>query len=511
MTRITRREFIRAAGGFVSAATIAPALLSRAGADEVRKPNILFLMTDQHHHGVLGCAGDPLVKTPNLDKLARDGVRFTNAVCATPFCSPTRASLITGLWPHTHGIQKNVQGKGVGLTDSAVFTEQILFDKGCRTAQMGKWHLGDTAALRCYKALGHDYYPETHKQYLKGIPEDKWDKPRDGDVVIGDVCYTPAMAEFCEKWTRETARSPQNLSTIGRSLIPPEYQYESWLADKCIDLIKKYRDDSFMITWSVSPPHAPWVVPDPYYSMYDPARIPMSPSHGDKPAAAYIDSEPSRFAAGLGEKGLRERLRCYYGQVTFMDALVGRILDALKAQGLDNDTLVIYTSDHGDMQTSHGMTDKSIVAFYEEILRVPLIARYPRTIKPGKVLNAHANSVDLMPTFLDFAGQSIPKGIHGVSLKPLLEGKAADDDRPGFCERGQSIPGTSRMIRTHDWKYCVYGANRRELFDLTNDPYERHDLSADGSRKPIIEELHKRLRQQMEKTNDPALDLLPKA
>jgi len=194
-----------------------------------------------------------------------------------------------------------------------------------------------------------------------------------------------------------------------------------------------------------------------------------------------------------------------------MDALIGRILDALKAQGLENDTLVIYTSDHGDMQTAHGMTCKSIQAFYEEILRVPLIARYPKTIKPGKLIDTHANSVDMMPTLLDFVGQPIPKGVQGVSLKPLLEGKASDDDRPAFCERTQSPTNVSRMIRTPDWKYSVYAANRRELLDLKNDPCEIKNLADDEKRKPIVEEMHKRLRQQMERTSDPALDALPKA
>lgn len=510
MTRITRREFIKAAGGFVSAATIAPGLLSRSGAAEPRKLNVLLLMTDQHNHGVLGCAGNPVVKTPNLDKLAAGGARFTNAVCATPFCSPTRASLITGLWPHTHGIQRNVQAKGAGLTDSALCTEQLLFDKGYQTAQMGKWHLGDTANLRCYKSEGQAYTEGTYREFLKGVSRDKWHKPREGETQIGDVCYTPEMAKFHAIWTQETKRSGQDLSTIGRSLVPPEYQYESWLADCCVDLIKKYRDDNFMITWSVSPPHAFWIVPDPYYSMYDPAKIPLSPSFGDHPPA-YADSEPTRMAKGMGTLGLRERQRCYYAQVTMMDALMGRILDALKAQGLEKDTLVVFTSDHGDMQTAHGMTDKSIPGFYDEILRVPLIARHPTHIKPGKVIDTHANSVDLMPTLLDFTGLPIPKAVQGVSLRPLLEGKAADDDRPAFCERTQNPVSYCRMIRTRNWKYSVFAEGRRELFDLKNDPYEITNLADDEARKAIVQELHKRLRQQMEKTADPVLERLPKA
>ncbi len=129
MTRFTRREFIRAAGGFVSAAALAPELL-RAAEQHGGRFNILFLMTDQQNHSVMGCAGSPIVKTPNLDRLARQGARFTKAICATPFCSPTRASLITGRWPHTHGVVANVKPRMKGLTDGVVATEQLLWGNG---------------------------------------------------------------------------------------------------------------------------------------------------------------------------------------------------------------------------------------------------------------------------------------------------------------------------------------------------------------------------------------------
>ncbi|MDI6828994.1 MAG: sulfatase-like hydrolase/transferase, partial [Armatimonadota bacterium] len=125
--RYTRREFIKAGSGFLCAYTLAPHLLEAA---QAKKTNILFLITDQHHHHALGCAGNPLIKTPNIDKLAAEGARFTNAVCATPFCSPTRASFLTGQWPHTHGVVRNIEKNDVGLKNDVIASEQILFDKG---------------------------------------------------------------------------------------------------------------------------------------------------------------------------------------------------------------------------------------------------------------------------------------------------------------------------------------------------------------------------------------------
>ncbi|RKY04701.1 MAG: hypothetical protein DRP66_11380, partial [Planctomycetota bacterium] len=159
------------------------------------------------------------------------------------------------------------------------------------------------------------------------------------------------------------------------------------------------RNRNFMLTWSASPPHALWIAPDPWYSMYDPAEVPAPKTLADPAPQAYAKSGPAKKGKYLGEKGFREMIRCYYAQVSMIDAYIGRLLDALDETGLSENTLVIYLSDHGDMQGSHGgMLGKSVPAFYEEIVRVPMIMRLPGVIEAGKVVNAHANSVDLLPT-----------------------------------------------------------------------------------------------------------------
>ncbi|NOZ20974.1 MAG: sulfatase-like hydrolase/transferase, partial [Planctomycetes bacterium] len=235
MIGFTRREFIRTAGGFVSAATLGAAPRD-AQAQEGRRFNILFLMTDQHNPSVMGCSGNPIVKTPTMDKLAADGVRFTNALCSTPFCTPTRASLVTGLWPHTHGLVRNVQAGEKGLMDDAVTTEQILFDKKYETFHMGKWHLGPTTDLRCYRKETEILSKKAYRQFLKDNIKGKRHEPREGEVKIGEVAYLPEMAKFHNVWKDEKQRSRQDLSIIGRFLRPPELNYESWLAGRCIDL-----------------------------------------------------------------------------------------------------------------------------------------------------------------------------------------------------------------------------------------------------------------------------------
>ncbi len=513
MVEITRRDFIKAAGGFVSAAALSPGLLGEALAQESKRFNILFLMTDQHCHSVMRCAGNQVVHTPNLDRLAAEGARFTSSVCATPFSSPTRASFITGQWPHTHGIVKNVDGNKVkGLDDSVIATEQVLHDKGHRTFHMGKWHLGNPVDLRCYRRERDLVSTDAYRQVRKSLHEDQWYKVRSGETQIGDVAYTAEMAEIHKRWAEEKNRAEQDLTVIGRHLLPAEYSFESWLTDRCIDLIRKYGDDNFMITWSVSPPHAAWIVPDPYYSMYDPSKMPLPASWGEIPEV-YKDSSAGHFSSRMGEKRIREMLRCYYGQVTMMDWCIGRILDALQEHDLEKDTLVVFTSDHGDMQGAHGMVCKSLPGYYDEIVRTPLIVRYPGKVKPGAVIDTHVNSVDLAPTFLDYAGVQIPNSVQGVSLRPLLEGKVRNDDRPAFCERGLGSEkgGWSRMIRTHEWKYAYFADGRRELFNLARDPHEMKNLADDSSAAADMKSLHKKLIDQAEKSKDPALQFLAKA
>ncbi|MBM4046265.1 MAG: DUF4976 domain-containing protein, partial [Planctomycetes bacterium] len=509
MRHVTRREFIKSAGGFVSAVGLGSAARG-AQAQRRERFNVLFLMTDQHDASVMGCAGNPVVKTPNLDKLASEGVRFTRAVCATPFCSPSRASLVTGLWPHTHGLVRNVQPNEKWLTDETTTTEQILFDKGCETFHLGKWHLGPTTDVRCYRKDAEKTSGNAYREFLKSAPREKWHTAREGEVKIGEVCLTPEMARFHSTWQKEERKPQQDVSIIGRFLRPAEYTLEWWLADRCIELIRKYEDENFMITWSVSPPHALHIVPDPYYSMYDPARVPFPKSWEDRPEA-YQPHISARMGAMMGEKNVREYLRCYYGQVTLMDELIGRILSALKEAGLERHTLVLFTSDHGDMQAAHGMVEKSVPAYYEQIVRVPFLMRYP-TIKPGRVINQHVGSVDVMPTLLEFAGMPIPKGAQGTSLKSLVEGKTNEDDRPGFSERGKGERATSRMIRTKRWKYSYFVfRERRELFDLETDLHEMSNLAESAEHRTILADLHKQLREQMEKSDDPALALVPKS
>jgi arylsulfatase A-like enzyme len=517
---------------------------TRAAAQTTRPAgpvNILLIMTDQHNIGVLGFNGNPLVKTPNLDRLAAQGTRFTQAICPTPFCSPTRASIRTGQWPHTHGITFNVApdpkankdrpqrraaadaprerrrpakraDRKPGLSDEQVVLDDLLFEKSYAVEHLGKWHLGPLADLHCYKDKGtEDADRVAYAKWLQDQGGSAIDRvARPGETFANDsggVFLRDAVVRSRDTLASGPAEMTEEVKSVGRSAIAAHAQFETWLADRAIDWMDKHAGGPFMLTYSVSPPHAPWVAPDPFYSMYDPAKIILPPTFSDHPAV-YRNTQAVRMGAAAGEAGFREQMRCYYAQVTEMDEQIGRLLARLHQLGLDDKTLVIFTSDHGDMQGAHGMMGKSMHGFYEEIVRVPMIFRFPPTIPAGKALNMQASSVDLMPTMLDYAGQPIPGSVQGRTLRGFLDGKQKPDDAPAFCERGLDGPSALRMIRTTDWKYCAYGDGRRELFYLSADPGEVKNLAQASECKPQREKLEEQLLAWMERTKDPALKTL---
>ena len=514
-----RRLFLTLLTAFAAASLSAKA--EEPSRNVGKRFNILWLIADQHMQSIMGCAGNPVVKTPNLDALAAAGARFANATCVTPFCSPTRASFISGQYPHTHGIVQNVAGDDTrALSGRYPCVENILFERGWSALHLGKWHLGWERDLVCYP--GTETYQESHdryeKEFLLPAGEKAYDEPRPGEVVSGKLALTKEMAAAQvlkpnRSAKKKAGKAPgaaleESAPVIGRSLVKPDYTYESWLAGQCIRLLEKNKDHNFILTYSISPPHPPFICPAPYYDMYDPATMPWPKNADDRPAA-YKNLIAARNGWNMSDQNKREYLRCYYGQVTMVDAIMGRILAALKSLGLEDDTLVIYTSDHGNNLTSHGFLDKTSGSFHEELLRVPLIFRYPGHIRAGSVFQSKAESLDLMPTLLDYAGAPVSGNVQGRSLRPVIEGRAPDVFDFAVCERGLGDSNRfSRMLRTAEAKYCYYSDGSRELFDLAKDPYEMKNVADDPAYRSLRVRLHAMMCEQMKKTTDPALPRL---
>ena len=490
MPSLTRRSAIPTlAGGLASIA---------APAD--RQPNVLVVVSDQLHHRALGCAGNEVIQTPHLDRLASQGVRFENALCPTPFCSPTRASLMTGLFPHQHGIVTNLRDDSPGLNPDVPTTEQALASAGYLARQFGKWHLGDRAFVNAY---GQD--PEqSYRQHFRSIARDMPAPPsgpisRVGRPIFPIEAVQAANAKF-------DGNGPSN-TWIGRTDVPVEHTEEAWIADRAIETLAQLAGKPFFMTVSFPAPHALWVINEPYYSLHERQRIRL-PANRDSVRGVDRETPAWRFGQLLGTDGMREYLGVYYGMVSMMDANLGRILAELERLGEEDKTLVVFTADHGDMQGGHGMYDKTSYSMYEETTRVPLLLRYPGKIPAGKTIKTHAGTCDISPTILDYLGLGAPETLAGQSLRRFIDG-SEDRGRPMFAERDRSAWGSEgpphfqRLIRTHDWKYCYHSRGDSQLYDLANDPGETRNLIDDGASRSAKQKMHAELVRWMKATRDP--------
>lgn len=519
MSTQTRREFLQSAGAAAAAFGGATASLREAMAAPARaqrkRPNVLFLMCDQLNANLLSCYGGP-IPTPHIDRIAREGVRFTQATCPTPFCSPTRASIITGMYPHAHGIVLNVGARQKGIRADDVTTEKILSEAGYATHHYGKWHLtGDE--LPYYPDMfrpGHEYTREMADTFDKVRATDRagwmdwytWALP----VEIAPR-FQEAVDSLGDRWKGK--RFADFITKMGRQTLPLEQYYDHRLGDLTVERIKALKNKPFMLTCSFNGPHDPNVVPSPYYEMFSPDKIELPANRGVR-EKRFEKNWSRQIVADLGEPGLREFLRIYYAMTKLIDDQVGRILKALDAIGATDDTIIVFTADHGDMAGGHGMVWKSTDAFYDEVARVPLLMRYPRRFKP-QTSEIAASLVDMMPTLLDLCGRPIPEQVQGQSLVPYFTGeRKASEARPfSFSERvtanpkgrRQVLPGArgSFMIRGRGWKYVRYIQGDEYLYNLATDPGETRNLAADAKYTARHTELAAEMNAWLQRTGWP--------
>ncbi len=420
--------------------TIGIATLTAAEAPKEAKPNILFLITDQHMADALSCAGNTYVKTPNLDKLAARGVRFTRNYVANPLCVPSRASLFSSRMPHELGIYGNTLG--TDLADKGVPTMgELMRTGGYDTYYAGKWHV-------------HEAFPAyAKKKTMPGfelLPMEGGKDPRPGD-----------------KKTEQ--KSPQ---------------CDPFVTDAAVKFLQAKHANPFLLTISLLNPHD--ICEFPYFEGFK-AMLPNDESVLPplRPNARDLEAVPSVLHSEKENRGAwsfgrwtdlqwRQYQWLYYRLVESSDQLLGRILDALENSDFKDNTIVVFTSDHGEMLGSHRLISKE--KLYEESANVPLIVALP-----GRPATTNTRSLtsgmDLMPTFLDFAGVPRPPELRGRSLRALLEG--ATYQEPDFVA-SESFDPESRMIRTARYKYVKYtfGENTEQFFDPEQDPYELHNLIA---------------------------------
>ena len=457
--------------------------------DVSNKPNILFLLTDQHRFDAAGCNGASICKTPAIDEIAAQGVRFTNAYTPISLCSPARGSLLTGLYPHNHGQLANA-GNFNGVFDKQILDRpaypKLLSNAGYSVSYIGKWHLpreGDTVQW------GFDKW-HTSGNWIRDLRSGGIDFEYGRDEVQR-LEWGPD-APFC-----------------GRSTLPADKKQEAWCTDKAIGLMKGYTssDKPFMIFVGFDGPHFPYAVPAPYNTMYNPAQVERWGNFDEefinKPSIQQ--KEMLRWnASHLTWPDWQKVIAHYWGYCTFIDDQIRRILDCLKEHGLADDTVVIYSTDHGDMIGSHRLFNKGM-QMYEETHHIPLMIRWPGVTPAGLVLDEFVSLIDMMPTLLETGSAEVPEKIDGRSLMPFLRGDSpADWPDDVYCEFHGYEPAlcTIRMVRTRNWKYVYNPCSEDELYDMQSDPFELDNVAGKLGYKHVLRRMKGRLVKRLRQTND---------
>ena len=416
------------------------------------RPNILLIMTDQQSALAVGCTGNPDVSTPGMDTIAKSGTRFEKAYCTFPLCTPSRASVFTGRMPHEVGADYN--SKPIAEEFRHQELGWLLSEAGYDCAYGGKWHVPEIAM------------PEGH-----GF-----------EVICG---------------------------------------FDDWnLADRCIDFLQTRRDKPFCLVASFDNPHnicehsrqqrLPWgLVPEVPADEY-----PNLPANFAVPAyEPYLIKleRAKKPGSDLDENEWRRYRHTYYRLVEKVDAGVVRILEALRVSGVHDDTMVIFTSDHGDGMGAHKWNQKWVLC--DESTRIPLLIAPPGGTPAPVVDTSHlvSNGLDILPTICDYAGIAAPEGLPGVSLRPLLEGAAADTWRDHLVIETSFAPDAAaalqaRMVRTDRYKYCMYGSrkHREQLFDMETDPGEMVNLAVESRYAEMLQDHRTLLKTWIEETDDRA-------
>lgn len=468
----------------VLCASFATAVVANAGqVSSVAKtdpPNVLFLIADDLNV-FLGCYGDPRAKTPNLDKLAARGVRFDRAYCNYPLCGPSRNSMLTGLYPNSTGVYGNRQIFRQTIP-SQTSLPQAFRQNGYLAARVGKMY---------------------HYNVPGAIGTDGHDDPASWEIKVNPAGVDHLAEE--EKMFRLVPSEPSGLLGWYASPAPDEDHTDGMVASHSISLLESHAANPsrpFFLAVGFFRPHGPYIAPrTPYFDQYRKEEMPLASGV----SADQADIPPLALASynkgydNFTDKLRREAIRAYYASVSFVDAQVGRVVDALDRLGLGENTIIVFTSDHGYHLGEHGMWRKNTL--FENSARVPLIIVAPGGAK-GQTALAPVGLVDLYPTLAELGGVQSPDNLQGQSLVPMLHEPTARGRGWAITQVGRSGGIFGYSLRTARWRYTEWDEGRRgrELYDHDRDPQELTNLVAVGSHAPIIEDLSRTLRRAVKST-----------
>ncbi len=437
---------------------------------------IILIMTDTQRLDMVSCYKDVGIKTPCIDKLAQEGIRFTKAYTTQPVCGPARSAIFTGLFPHSNGVFAN----NIAPSKNVKTIGERLKDDGMHTAYIGKWHLD-----------GSDYFG-------LGRCDDGWDQN-----------YWYDMRNYLEELSlKDRIRSREKSSMDGEG-IKREFTYANRCSNKAIDFIKKYSDDDYFLVLSYDEPHGPSLCPEPYASMYKDFSLPKYDNLKDT-----LDNKPRHQQVWAGEKRFLDREnmvvndRYLFGCNSFVDSEIGRVMEVIDEYA--DDALIIYTSDHGAMIESHCLDQKGPAA-YEEITHIPLIMRCKGLIKSNVTHENPVSHIDIVPTVLEYTKMDVPKCLEGKSLLPIFNDESMKVNEDIFIEFGRyeidhdGFGGFQPLRAVYDGRYklVINLLSSDELYDLEEDPEEMINLICSKDHSEIRNCLHDKILDWQNKTRDP--------
>ena len=440
------------------------------------RPHILFICTDQQRADCLGAAGHPLIATPNMDRLAREGARFSHCCTTSPLCVPARISMTTGLYPHNNNLWL---GDNAVASDADTYLHRLR-RAGYRTAGIGKHHLYwmencDLYANEpSYQAIGFDHVEDMSGTW--GIIE--------GTSIYTDYLAERSLLEPVRAYLKQLEEQPDEVRRFVAEPLPfpgandpAEHYIDAFVGRRVEAYVEKYESaqPSFVYV-GFQGPHEPWDAPDRYADLYDleaiPEPIPEHPAGDWLPQRSRDYYTFAQYYQPPSPRALKQITARYWGKIAQIDDAIGGILSAYERKGWLDDTAIVFASDHGEMLGDHGRLSKSV--FYESALRVPLIVRVPTAARPGagRTVDALVETIDIHATLLDLAGAEPWQHQDSLSLMPLVQGEATH-------LRGNALSEVHAqyMLRTPDWKIVV-GRNglTLQLFDLCGDPLEQCNL-----------------------------------
>jgi arylsulfatase A-like enzyme len=435
------------------------------------KPNLVIVHTDEHHFNTLGCYGGKIVKTPHVDWLAEHGALCTSFYATTPVCSPSRASFVSGRYPQNTPVVTN----NISLDDGIVSFAEILKRQGYATGYAGKWHLDGNGK------------PQWGPKRRFGFEDNRFMFNRGHWKKMEDTPDGPRVA----------ARTPQGRPTYGVDGADEESFTTDWLTDKMIGFIEAHKDDPFCYMVSLPDPHGPNSVRPPYDTMYADVKVPI-------PATLRKTAEQTpawaATAKGVTETSLQRIMPAYYGMVKCIDDNLGKVLDTLRENELLDNTIVVFTADHGDLCGEHGRLNKGVP--YEGSAKIPFVIYYPEKIQPGTVVQQALSCVDFLPTVLNLMEVKTAGKEEGRDASALFAGAVPPQWNDIAFVRGTSGAGWLCAV-TDDYKLVYAPQGDPWLFDLKQDPDELTNFFQHPDYQEIVERLTKELADYCQRHNDP--------